>query len=148
MQDTHQNYHIKIIINTYQEEWRRQTLQYIYLYLFIWKYQLLKKYIHIHIYITMKLTYGLLTIICIVLASSSSTSHATSLRGSPDVVLASMNYVLKDAEQEISSTEKDLQEKKDTFKGRVIDEKKVAEKAKKVVQIAEECIKDATVSNE
>ena len=101
-----------------------------------------------YIYITMKLTYGLLTIICIVLASSSSTSHATSLRGSPDVVLASMNYVLKDAEQEISSTEKDLQEKKDTFKGRVIDEKKVAEKAKKVVQIAEECIKDATVSNE
>ena len=82
------------------------------------------------------------------LASSSSTSYATSLRGSPDVVLASMNYVLKDAEQEISSTEKDLQEKKDTFKGRVIDEKKVAEKAKKVVQIAEECIKDATVSNE
>jgi hypothetical protein len=83
-----------------------------------------------------------------VLASSSSTSHATSLRGSPDVVLASMNYVLKDAEQEIRSTEKDLQEKKDAFKGRVIDEKKVAEKARKVVQIAKECIKDATAKRD
>ena len=122
----------------------------VYISIFIYLEVSIIKEIHTYtyIYITMKLTYGLLTIICIVLASSSSTSHATSLRGSPDVVLASMNYVLKDAEQEISSTEKDLQEKKDTFKGRVIDEKKVAEKAKKVVQIAEECIKDATVSNE
>ena len=72
--------------------------------------------------------------------------NTTSLRGSPDVVLASINYVLKDAEQEISSTER-FTRKEDTFKGRVIDEKKVVEKAKKVVQIAEECIKDATVMN-
>lgn len=77
-------------------------------------------------------------------ALSLAACNAATLRGSPDVVLASTSSMVKDADQEIEATEKELQSKKEAFKLRVIDEKKVVEKTKKVVEIALDCIKVAT----
>ena len=69
---------------------------------------------------------------------------AATLRGSPDVILASMDYVVKDADNQIAATEKDLEAKKSTFKDKVVDEKKVIEKLHKVDKMAKDCIKSAT----
>lgn len=81
-------------------------------------------------------------LVCVVLSLAA--CNAATLRGSPDVVLASTAYMVKDADQAIEATEKDLQNKKEAFKLRVIEEKKVVEKTKKVVEIALDCIKVAT----
>ena len=81
-------------------------------------------------------------LVCVVLSLAA--CNAATLRGSPDVVLASTAYMVKDADQAIEATEKDLQDKKEGFKLRVIEEKKVVEKTKKVVEIALDCIKVAT----
>ena len=73
---------------------------------------------------------------------------AATLRGSPDVILASMDYVVKDADNQIAATEKDLEAKKSTFKDKVVDEKKVIEKLHKVdsekdrVQVKSICMDD------
>ena len=83
-------------------------------------------------------------LLCVVLSLAA--CNAATLRGSPDVVLASTNAMVKDADKEIEAAEKELQQKKETFKSRVIEEKKVVEKTKKVVAIALDCIKVATVS--
>jgi hypothetical protein len=81
-------------------------------------------------------------LVCVVLSLAA--CNAATLRGAPDVVLASTAYMVKSADQQIEATEKDLQDKKEAFKLRVIEEKKVVEKTKKVEEIALDCIKVAT----
>jgi len=85
-------------------------------------------------------------LLCVVLSLAA--CNAATLRGSPDVVLASTNAMVKDADKEIEAAEKELQQKKETFKSRVIEEKKVVEKTKKVVAIALDCIKVATAKKD
>jgi Na+/phosphate symporter len=67
-------------------------------------------------------------LVCVVLSLAA--CNAATLRGAPDVVLASTAYMVKSADQQIEATEKDLQDKKEAFKLRVIEEKKVVEKTK------------------
>ena len=69
---------------------------------------------------------------------------AATLRGTPDVVMASMDSVVKETDAQIAATEKDLEAKKSTFKDKVVGEKKIIEKLHKVDRIAKDCIKTAT----
>ena len=68
-------------------------------------------------------------------------ASAATLRGTPDVVMASMDSVVKETDAQIAATEKDLEAKKSTFKDKVVGEKKIIEKLHKVDRIAKDCIK-------
>ena len=71
-------------------------------------------------------------------------ASAATLRGTPDVVLASMDFVAKDADAQIAATEKDLEAKKATFQDKVVGEKRIIEKLHKVDKMAKDCVKTAT----